>query len=163
MHGKGDQRLFFLLDGCQCRRGFTTLNKQLFKWLIISWIDSLLIFNMFYTKNSFIQKYWLEFTTEKTSCFIGEITDFFATGGIQLTALLGPVPNGTLNPRGLPLSPHFRDVMPLWLSGRRLLWSSHQCRLRAHNGRTQAPFWMLKWGMGHPTLQLPNKRISPSK
>ncbi len=34
---------------------------------------------------------------------------------------LGPVPNGTLNPRGLPLSPHFRDVMPLWLSGRSLL------------------------------------------
>ncbi len=33
----------------------------------------------------------------------------------------GPVPNGTLNPRGLPLSPHFRDVMPLWLSGRSLL------------------------------------------
>ncbi len=26
---------------------------------------------------------------------------------------IGPVPNGTLNPRGLPLCPHFRDVMPL--------------------------------------------------
>ncbi len=25
----------------------------------------------------------------------------------------GPVPNGSLHPRGLPLSPHFRDVMPL--------------------------------------------------
>ncbi len=25
----------------------------------------------------------------------------------------GPVSNGTLNPRGLPLSPHFRDVVPL--------------------------------------------------
>ncbi len=36
---------------------------------------------------------------------------------------LGPVPNGTLNPRG-PLSLHFRDVMPLWLSGRSLLRSS---------------------------------------
>ncbi len=36
---------------------------------------------------------------------------------------LGPVPNGTLDPRGLPLSPHFRDVTPLWLSGRSLLWA----------------------------------------
>ncbi len=36
----------------------------------------------------------------------------------------GPVPNGTLNPRGLPRSPHFRGVMPLWLSGRSLLRSS---------------------------------------
>ncbi len=26
---------------------------------------------------------------------------------------LGPVPNGTLNPRGLPPSLHFRDIMPL--------------------------------------------------
>ncbi len=26
---------------------------------------------------------------------------------------IGPVQNGTLNPRGLPLSPHFHDVMPL--------------------------------------------------
>ncbi len=29
-----------------------------------------------------------------------------------------------LNPRGPPLSLHFRDVMPLWLSGRSLLRSS---------------------------------------
>ncbi len=36
--------------------------------------------------------------------------------------VFGPVPNGTLNPRGLPLSPHFRD-------GRSLLRSSPQCRL----------------------------------
>ncbi len=41
----------------------------------------------------------------------------------------GPVPNGTLNPRGLPLSPHFRDVMLLWLSGRNLLQSLPQCEL----------------------------------
>ncbi len=33
----------------------------------------------------------------------------------------GSVPNGTLNPCGLPLSPHFHDVMPLWLSGRSLM------------------------------------------
>ncbi len=48
---------------------------------------------------------------------------------------LGPVPNGTLNPGG-PLSLHFRDVMPLWLSGRSLLRSS-PC------GRSRAPFWRL--------------------
>ncbi len=33
---------------------------------------------------------------------------------------IGPVPNGTLNPCGLPLSAHFRAVLPLWLSGRSL-------------------------------------------
>ncbi len=41
----------------------------------------------------------------------------------------GPVPIGTLNPRGLPLSPHFHDVMLLWLSGRNLLQSLPQCEL----------------------------------
>ncbi len=42
---------------------------------------------------------------------------------------IGHVPNGTVNPRGLPLSPHFCDVMPLWLLGRSLLRSSLQCGL----------------------------------
>ncbi len=42
---------------------------------------------------------------------------------------IGPVPNGTLNPRSLPLSPHFHDVMLLWLSGRSPLRSSSQCGL----------------------------------
>ncbi len=51
-----------------------------------------------------------------------------------------PVPNDTLNPCGLPLSPHFRDVMPLWLSGRSLLRSSPQCGLgrSADRGRITA-------------------------
>ncbi len=42
---------------------------------------------------------------------------------------LWPCPKWHINLRGLPLSPHFRDVMPLWLSGRSLLRSSHQRRL----------------------------------
>ncbi len=57
-----------------------------------------------------------------------------------------------LNSCGPPLSPHFRDVMPLWLSGRSQLQSSPQCGLgrSADRGRiTAAPFWTLKWGMGH--------------
>ncbi len=57
-----------------------------------------------------------------------------------LLSVYDPVPNGTLNPRGLPLSPHFRDVMPLWLSGRSLLRSSPQFRLgrSADRGRITA-------------------------
>ncbi len=52
----------------------------------------------------------------------------------------GPVPNGTLNPCGLSLSPHFRDVVPLWLSCRSLLRSSPQCGLgtSADRGRITA-------------------------
>ncbi len=46
----------------------------------------------------------------------------------------GPVPNGSLHPRGLPLSPHFRDVMPLWLSGRSLVRAQQKFGSRAHNG-----------------------------
>ncbi len=36
-------------------------------------------------------------------------------------------PGPKWHPRGLPRSPHFRGVMPLWLSGRSLLRSSPQC------------------------------------
>ncbi len=57
-----------------------------------------------------------------------------------LSVYYDPVPNGTLNPCGLPLSPHFRDVMPLWLSARSLLRSSLQCGLgrSADRGRITA-------------------------
>ncbi len=50
-----------------------------------------------------------------------------------MSALNVPVPNGTLNPRGLPRSPHFCDVMPLWLSGS---VGSVEVRIEGvHNGR----------------------------
>ncbi len=50
-------------------------------------------------------------------------------------ARFGSVPNGTLNPRCLPRSLHFHDVMPLWLSGRSLQRSSPHCRLGRSAGR----------------------------
>ncbi len=57
----------------------------------------------------------------------------------------GPVPNGTLNPRGIPLSPHFRDIMPLWLSGRSLLRACasarQKCGSRTHNGHKAGARW----------------------
>ncbi len=51
------------------------------------------------------------------------------SNGIVLLCKKGPVPNGTLKPRGLPLSTQFCDVMSLWLSGRSLLRSLPQCGL----------------------------------
>ncbi len=52
----------------------------------------------------------------------------------------GPVTNGTINPCGLPLSPHFHDAKPLWLLGRILLRSSPQSWLdrSADRGRITA-------------------------
>ncbi len=65
----------------------------------------------------------------------------------------GPVPNGTLNPRGLSLSLHFCDVMPLWLSGRSMLRSSPQFRLgrSADRRRTTAVSTLLNAKMRNGT------------
>ncbi len=85
VRGKGDQRPFYF-NICQWRRGFTTQNKQLFRGNGLSFNEStayLLIFNMFYTKNSSIQKYCLEFTTKK-SRFIREVTDILRQVGFRL-------------------------------------------------------------------------------
>lgn len=46
---------------------------------------------------------------------------------------ISPVPSGTLNPCGLPMSPHFCD----------------ECRFDCW---VEAPFWVLKWRMGHRTV-----------
>ncbi len=80
----------FLLNGCQWRRGFTMLNKQLFRGNSLSFNEStayLLILNIFYTKQYIWIELFFEFTLNKCR-FIREVTDFFVTGGIQLTALL---------------------------------------------------------------------------
>ncbi len=80
----------FLLNGCQWRRGFTMLNKQLFRGNSLSFNEStayLLILNIFYTKQYIWIELFLQFTLKKCR-FIREVTDFFVTGGIQLTALL---------------------------------------------------------------------------
>lgn len=53
-------------------------------------------------------------------------------------ALPSLVPNGTLSPHCVPPSPHFRDVIPLWPSGRSLLWRlwpQLKCLSRMHMGR----------------------------
>ncbi len=52
----------------------------------------------------------------------------------------GPVPNGTLNPRGLALSLRFREVMPLWL------WSAD----RGHITATKWTFLNVKMRNGTP-------------
>ncbi len=88
VRGKGDQRPYFL-NGCQWRRGFTTLNKQLFRGNS-SFNEStayLLIYNMFYTKQSFWTELFLEFTPKKM-LFYKRSHGLLATGGIQLAALL---------------------------------------------------------------------------
>ncbi len=88
----------------------------------------------------FLRGFWCSFQKTKNSRFIFSIFNTIATGVIRTFSVsyhqllnsnmrslvgaepeTGSVPNGTLNPRGLPLSPHFRDVMPLWLSGRSLM------------------------------------------
>ncbi len=56
----------------------------------------------------------------------------------------GPVPNGTLNHCGLP---HFRDVMPLWLSGRSLL---RACTSAATKGALASTFLNAKIRNGTP-------------
>ncbi len=67
VRGKGDQRPYFL-NGCQWRRGFTTLNKQLFRGNSSSFNEStayLLIYNMFTLNNTLGLNYFLEFTPKK--------------------------------------------------------------------------------------------------
>ncbi len=79
----------FFFNGCQWRRGFTTLNKQLFRGNSSSFIEStayLLIYNMFYTKQYFWIELFFEFTMTKMLFYKSHC--LFATGGIQLMALL---------------------------------------------------------------------------
>ncbi len=63
---RGERRpeaVFF--NGCQWRRGFTMLNKQLFRGNSSSFNEPtayLLIYNMFYTKQYFWIELFLEFT-----------------------------------------------------------------------------------------------------
>ncbi len=66
--GKETRGRFF--NGCQWRRGFTTLNKQLFRGNSSSFNEStayLLIYNMFYTKQYFWIELFLEFTPKKNA------------------------------------------------------------------------------------------------
>jgi len=54
------------------------------------------------------------------------------------------------------LTPHFRDVMLIWLLGWSLLLCSHQYGFwRAHidhKGGSGTPFWNLKWQMVLPMV-----------
>ncbi len=71
VRGKGDQRPFYL-NGCQWRRGLTTLNKQLFGGSDSSLNETttyLLIFNMFYSK----QYFWLELFLLKVTDFLRQV------------------------------------------------------------------------------------------
>ncbi len=88
--GKGEKRLFCFFNGCQWRRGFTTLNKQLFRGNSLSFNELtgyLLIFNMLYIKQYFWIELFLKFTMKKM-LFYKRSHRLFATGGIQFTALL---------------------------------------------------------------------------
>ncbi len=67
-NGKDTRGRFLLLNGYHWRRGFTTLNKQLFRGNRSSFNEStayLLIFNMFYTKQYFWIEIFLDFTMKK--------------------------------------------------------------------------------------------------
>ncbi len=68
-------------------RGFTTLSKQLFRGNSSAFNESTaywLIFNLFYTKQLDLTIFRVY---HKKKPFIREVTDFFATGAIQFTAL----------------------------------------------------------------------------
>ncbi len=60
-------------------------------------------------------------------CFPTFVHYFLPTmhSDFECTTDVGPVPNGTLNPHCLPLSPHFRYVMPLWLLAKHLMHMVH--------------------------------------
>ncbi len=97
VRGKGDQRPYFF-NGCQWRRGFTTLNKQHFRGNSSSFNEStayLLIYNMFTLNNTLGLNYFYSLHRKKCS-FIREVTDFLRQVGFSLR-LFSFIPMGSVN------------------------------------------------------------------